>query len=309
MRKIVIITGQTATGKTKLALQLAIKYNAELINCDSRQIYKGLDIVTGKDISKYSINNNQLSINNFNIGYYSFGQTRLWLYDIISPDQHFSSYDFVSCAKKAIEQITSRGKIPIVVGGTYLYIKHLLDGFETEKIKPDWKTREILNKKTVDQLQQILKKLSKQEFEKMNHSDKNNPRRLIRKIEIVKNRGTCHVLPVGRQVSRVTNNYRPIQFIGLKFSSREKLVETITNRVEKRLKNGAVEETGKILSQGYKIDDPGLQSLGYKEIIQYLEKKISLEEMREKWIQREVSYAKRQYVFMKKDDRVEWRIV
>src|SRR3989338_8272515 len=122
----IIITGQTATGKTKLALDLVKKHDGELINFDSRQIYKYLDIITGKDIAK----------------------NKIWLYDIVSPDQYFSSFDFVKLVTPIIADIKKRGKTPILVGGTYLYLKHMLYGIDNDNSPPDFKLREKLNKKS-----------------------------------------------------------------------------------------------------------------------------------------------------------------
>src|SRR3990167_6056165 len=125
MNKLVVITGQTATGKTKLALECAEKYNGELVNCDSRQIYKYLDIITGKD--------KQL-----------LAKVKVWLYDVVKPDEYFSSFDFVKLALPIIKKILSEGKTPIIVGGTYMYIKHLLYKVETDNIPPDWRLRKEL---------------------------------------------------------------------------------------------------------------------------------------------------------------------
>ena len=141
----IIITGQTATGKTKLALELAKKYDGELINFDSRQIYKYLDIITGKDIPK----------------------TKIWLYDIVTPDQYFSSFDFVKLVTPIIEDIKKRNKTPILVGGTYLYLKHLLYGIDDNNSPPDFKLRKKLNDKSVEYLQKMLIKLNKNIFENL----------------------------------------------------------------------------------------------------------------------------------------------
>ncbi|MEK7523067.1 MAG: hypothetical protein AAB569_05775, partial [Patescibacteria group bacterium] len=215
----IIITGQTATGKTKLALELAQKHNGELINFDSRQIYKYLDIITGKDIPK----------------------TKIWLYDVVTPDQYFSSFDFVKHVTPIIKDIKKRGKTPILVGGTYLYLKHFLYGID-DSVPPDFKLREKLNNKSVKELQDILKKLSLQSFNRLNNSDVNNPRRLIRKIEITTNpKGTILI----RSVLKRTD---PVVFIGLRYKNKSKLRQVIKKRVEKRLNNGAVEEVEKLLN-------------------------------------------------------------
>ncbi len=275
----IIITGQTATGKTKLGEDLAKKYNGELVNCDSRQIYKYLNIITGKDIPK----------------------TKIHLYDIVTPDQYFSSFDYVKEAQKVIKDIKKRSKTPIIIGGTYLYLKHLIYGFDTEA-PPNFKLREKLNKKTVKKLQKILKKLNPKVFEGLNNSDINNPRRLIRKIEIEKSPS---------QNRREQKFLFPTRFnlIGLRYKNKEKLKQAIKNRVEKRLKQGAIEEVKSLLKKGYKKTDPGMKTIGYKQIIDYLEGSISKEQAITKWITAEVRYAKRQMTFMKKDKNIKWRLI
>ena len=124
--KIIIITGPSATGKTRLALSLARKEKGELVNFDSRQVYKYLDIITGKDRPK----NNAFKI---------------WLYDVVDPKEYFSSFDYVRQAMKVMQDILHRKKTPILVGGTYLYLYHLLYKVETENIPPDMILRKKLN--------------------------------------------------------------------------------------------------------------------------------------------------------------------
>jgi tRNA dimethylallyltransferase len=277
----IIITGQTATGKTKLALELAIKHNGELINFDSRQIYKYLDIITGKDIPK----------------------TKIWLYDVVTPDQYFSSFDFVRLVTPIIKDIKKRNKTPILVGGTYLYLKHLLYGINDNNSPPDFKLREKLNNKSVDYLQKMLIKLNKNVFENLNHSDQLNPRRLIRRIEIEKYQQTHTKKVPMSPISPIS------RFIGLKYKDRSKLRQVIKKRVEERFDSGAIDEVKKILKMGYAENDPGLKTIGYKQIIKYLNKEITKEEAIEDWINKEVQYAKRQLTFMKKDKNINWRYV
>lgn len=281
----IIITGQTATGKTKLALEKAKKYNGELINFDSRQIYKYLDIITGKD-------KEMLTMKQWN-------NVTIWLYDTVSPNQYFSSFDFVKQVTPVIKDIENRNKTPILVGGTYLYLKHLLYGIDDNNSPPDFKLREKLNNKSVDYLQKYLISLNLQIFERLNHSDQLNPRRLIRKIEIAK-KGTLLI----RSVLKRTD---PEIFIGLKYKDKSKLRQAIEKRVEERLKNGAIDEVKKILEMGYKKSDPGMKTIGYQQIIKYLNKELTKEKAIEDWINKEVQYAKRQYTFMKKDKNIKWR--
>ncbi len=305
----IIITGQTATGKTKLALELAKKYNGELINFDSRQIYQYLDIITGKDMPKNSefiVQNSELK-NKYSIGYYELPttnyqlRTKLWLYDVVTPNQYFSSFDFVKLVTPIIANIKKRGKTPILVGGTYLYLKHLLYGFDDNNSPPDFKLREKLNNRSVKELQDILTKLDVQSINRLNNSDFNNPRRLIRKIEILKS-PTKTVLNKTVFIKGV-----PEIFIGLKYKDKSKLRQAIEKRVEERLKNGAIDEVKKLFQMGYKETDPGIKTIGYQQIIKYLNKQMTEKQAIEDWINKEVQYAKRQLTFMKKDKNIKWR--
>ncbi len=313
--KAIIITGQTATGKTKLALEYAKKYNGELINCDSRQVYKYLDIITGKDLGQHlkPTFKIQKKINEFTIGFYpliidsstsSSLSTKLWLCDIVDPKQPFSSFDWKQCVQIVMAYLKKQAKTPIIVGGTYLYIKHLLYGIGTENIPPDWQLRKKLAKKPVDQLQEILKKLSEKLFNQLNQSDKNNPHRLIRKIEIA-----SHLNLANLSNSTNLNNFdqRQWQIIGLKFANKSSLSQAIKKRVKERLKNGAIEEAESLLKKGYTENDPGLKTIGYQQIIAYLKKQLTKEEAINQWITKEIQYARRQYTFMKKDTNIIWK--
>ena len=314
----IIITGQTATGKTKLALEYAKKYNGELINCDSRQIYKYLDIITGKDLSpRVSSRAERSGV-----------EGSVWLYDFIKPYKYFSSFDYVKAVQNIIKDVKKRRKTPILVGGSYFYLKHLLYGFDT-KVPPNFRLREKLNNKTVEKLHNILKKLNVKSFNQMNNSDRNNPRRLIRKIEIekaakktgVEGKGIPDGLPAGRQArsrevlfEASTDGNEPetgpvFLMIGLRYKNKEKLREAIKTRVEKRLKQGAIKEVELLLKKGYQKTDPGLKTIGYQQIIDYLEGNTTKKQAIEKWITAEVQYAKRQYTFMKKDKNIKWRLI
>jgi tRNA dimethylallyltransferase len=187
---IIIITGQTATGKTQLALNYAKKYDGELINCDSRQVYKYLDIITGKDLTdntfhkKYTLHHLTIGHYNLQTTHYQLPTIPIWLYDIVDPKDNFSSFDFQLCAIEVLKDIISRGKTPIIVGGTYFYLKHLLYHNQGENIMPNWQLRGDLENKSVEELQHLLQQYDQELFDEMNDSDRQNPRRLMRKIEM-----------------------------------------------------------------------------------------------------------------------------
>lgn len=309
MKKIHVITGQTATGKTSFAIDLAQKINGELINCDSRQIYKHLNIITGKDLDKTEKTFHTVKkIGKFDIGYYTFLPATsyrlqaipIWLYDIVAPNILFSTFDFKTCAVEVIKDIFSRNKTPIIVGGTYFYLKHLLYGTVETMVQPNEELRAELNNKSVEELQDIFQKLDKELFNKLNNSEKNNPHRLIRKIEILKS--GRH--PESHDDRSIFNNLA-FEISGFEFSSKELLHETITKRVEERLNNGSIDEVKNILKT-FSKNDPGLKTIGYAQIISYLDGNISTDTMKTEWITKEIQYAKRQLTFMKKDSNIKW---
>lgn len=286
MRKLFVITGQTGTGKTNLAVSLAQKFNGELINCDSRQIYKHLDIVTGKDKDLIR-------------------KVKIHLYDIVDPLDFFSSYQYAKKAVKVIKDILKRGKTPIVVGGTYFYVKQLLYGFDFSG-KPNWELRKELERKSVQYLQNTLNSLNPRTFQAMNQSDRKNPRRLIRKIEL--NLSKQHQRSKLSKLLKLSQQYM-IEIIGLRFKKREDLKKQIEIRVYKRIRQGVVEEIRDLLKKGRSESDPGFKTIGAKQIIDFIEGRLNKEKMIEEWITKELQYAKRQYVFMKKDKNIKWQDV
>lgn len=287
--KIIIVTGQTATGKTQLARQLAKKYHGIIINADSRQIYKKLDIVTGKD---------------------KFEDTKIYLYDLVDPKDYFSSYDYVQHALPLIKKFLLNSQTPIIVGGTYFYLYHLLYNVETQNIPPNWELRKKLENKSVKQLQSILKSFNFEALKHLNNSDRNNPQRLIRKIEIFTATKTIppgHIKPtrfdLGRKINLANIKF---EYIGLRYKDKKNLINAIKKRVDQRLNQGAVEEVKKLLSLGYKATDPGLKTIGYQQLINFIQKKISKRAAIDQWINKETQYAKRQLTFMKKDKNIKW---
>ncbi len=224
MYKLLVICGPTATGKTTLAARLAKEFNGELISADSRQVYRGMDLTTGKERPDVPI----------------------WLYDVVNPDDEFSVSHWVKLAEDAILDIRGRNKLPIVVGGTGLYIKALLDPFETIDIPRDEKLRNKLQKLSVSELQKMLPRSN------MNQSDWNNPRRLIRKIEIKKYKKLTHK-------KKEFDSF----MIGLA-APLPILYERIDRRLEERMKQGMNEEIEKLI-QKYGRDVAAMSAIGLNE--------------------------------------------
>ncbi|MBI2029667.1 tRNA (adenosine(37)-N6)-dimethylallyltransferase MiaA [Candidatus Gottesmanbacteria bacterium] len=273
MNKLLVILGPTATGKTHLALKLAQKLNGEIISADSRQVYRGMDIGTGKDKPP---------------------NTHIWLYDVVNPNEEFSVADYCQLAWVVIANIWKRGKLPIIVGGTGLYIKAVVDGINTLGIPADEKLREELEGKDIEYLQNKLKEINPVRLENMNRSDRNNSRRLIRAIEIGNKSG-------------INNRKKDIDalFIGLK-ASREILNKRIDERVDKRVSQGIIQEIRSLLKKGYNWDLPSMSGLGYRQFKEYIEKKDTFDKAVEKWKIAEHQYAKRQMTWFKKDKRILW---
>lgn len=224
MHKLLVICGPTATGKTKLAAKLAKECNGELVSADSRQVYRGMDLTTGKDRPDVPI----------------------WLYDVVNPDQEFSVSHWVKLARRAISDIHDRSKLPILVGGTGLYIKAMLEPFETINIPRNEKLRQQLDSLTVPELQQVTTRGS------MNNSDWNNPRRLIRKIEITTSK---------KSPQNITHFDALI--IGLTAPIRY-LDKQIDRRLKKREKQGLYAEIQK-LRKKYSPNLPSMSAIGINE--------------------------------------------
>jgi len=276
--RLIIISGPTATGKTDLAIKLAKKYNSELISADSRQIYTGMDIGTGKDKPK---------------------NIPIHLIDIITPDQSFSVAQYQKLAFQKIAEIYQKNKLPIIVGGTGQYIDAIVNPNKlTYSIKPNKFLRYFLNKLPTPTLQKIYKILDKKNFNSLNNSEKHNPHRLIRKIEIK--------LFAKDEDSRLkTEDCRLktedcFDFLHLSLTSPNSyLYSRIDTRVKKRLDLGLLKEIKNILKK-YSWNSPGLNTLSYKEFRPYFSKKSSLNQSISKWTFDEHAYARRQKTWFKK---------
>ncbi|MBL7078526.1 tRNA dimethylallyltransferase [Candidatus Shapirobacteria bacterium] len=296
-KKLLVIYGPTAIGKTSLGIKLARQLGGEIISADSRQVYRGMDIGTGKDFplsSKFQITNiKQISNNKYQTGYYLFKNVKVWLLDVITPDQRFSAYQWSLLAKKVIKDIWARGKLPILAGGSAFYLKALLDGLDTQGIKPDWDLRAKLGKLSLEKLQQKAGEINPLGWKKLNQSDQNNPRRLMRLIEV----GS------GKSKGRKSDFLKEVSVFGIYLdASLEFIKKRIEKRIEQRLDQGLVDEI-KALLKKYSWSDPGLNCLAYKEFKEYFGKKESLKEGKLKWLKDEIDYARRQKLWFRNDKR------
>ena len=288
MNKLLVILGPTATGKTDLALQLAHKFQGELISADSRQVYKSLDIGTGKMPSS----NGQLRKGK---GYWEIDGIKIWMYDVVNPKDQYNVARFAKDAGRIVEDIYTREKLPILVGGSGLYLKAFLEGLSNLTIPVDKKLRKDLKKQTLSQLQEQLKKVFPERWQEMNYSDRQNPRRLIRAIELAETQNT-----------KVTGqNYDALK-IGLT-APREILYLRIDGRVNSRIKQGMVNEAKTLRRSGLSLKRMKQLGLEYGVLADYLEGEINNPSELIKIMQNKIhNFVRRQTTWFKKTKDVFW---
>lgn len=270
---LITILGATATGKTKLAAKLALKYNGEIISADSRQVYIGLDIGTGKDLKDYIIDNEKINYH---------------LIDVLNPSEEFNLFMFKELFAKAYKNICARNKLPFLVGGTGLYISSIIQNYNLKRA--DFRSHRFkeLESKSLEDLQQQLLKLNPKIHVKKDLLSKN---RLIKVILIEESDETLIDFP----------QIHPL-VIGIKLD-RETIRQKITDRLKKRLDEGMINEVKLLLSKG--ITHERLLTLGleYKYITLFLMNKLSFEDMFNKLNTSIHQFAKRQMTWFRKMER------
>ena len=275
--KILAVLGPTSSGKSDLAVLLAQKFNGEIISADSRQVYRGLDIATGKVTEE-----EMLGIPHH-------------LLDVAEPAEQYTVSHFKRDAEKVIDEILSRGKLPILCGGTGQYADAVTENFITPAAPPDMKLRLELEAKNTDELFSELKKLDPARAEKI---DRHNPRRLVRAIEIARSLGIVPEIPD-----------IPKKYDALKIAiavDKEILDARIEQRLEKRLKQGMIEEAKKLRENGLTFERMKDLGLEYRYLAEYLEGKITEEKMKEEIFFKDRQYAKRQMTWLKRDAKIHW---
>lgn len=304
MNKLLVILGPTATGKTDLALRLAEKFNGELVACDSRQVYRGLDIGTGKmpgvDISRQS---SAVRLKKRN-GFWEINGIKIWMYDVADLKEQYSVADYVKDANRVIDEIVLRGKLPIVVGGSGLYIKALLEGLSNLSFPVDLNLRKELEKLSLRELQKKLQKISPQKWDKMNNSDQHNSRRLVRLIELASADFTLEESLSASLRTTVRGGLHTLK-IGLT-APREIICQRINEKILEWVENGIVDEVSKLIEKG--VNRKRFMELGleYVVAVEYLERRISFDQMVEKMQNKVRQYAKRQITWFKKERNVCW---
>jgi len=284
MDKLIAIIGPTAVGKTRLAIQLASRYNGEIINADSRQIYRRMNIGTAKPDSA------------------DLAVVPHYLVDIIEPDQEFSLAEYQRLANSAIGDIQARGKIPFLVGGSGLYVWAVLEGWVVPKIAPDTAFRRGLEARAEKgQADELFQKLKLVDPAAAQSIDPRNIRRVIRALEVNK---------LSEKSFSQLQQKQPPPFqtliIGLT-ADRKVLYSRADERVDNMIKQGFVEEVDALVKMGYTLDLPALSSIGYREIGQYLQGGTTLDEALYKIKTGTHRFIRHQYAWFRlKDERIKW---
>ena len=284
--KVVSIVGPTASGKTKLAVKLAQKFNGEIVSADSMQIYKGMQIATAKP---------------------TVAETegiKHHLIDFVSPDETYSVAMFIKDASRCIADIHSRGKLPFIVGGTGLYVDSLLNNITFSEEQRDEKLSLELYKIYEEQgIDKLLEMLLEFDIDSANRlKAERNPKRIIRAIEFYKTTGIT-ITEQNEKSKLVKSPYSPIK-IGINFKDRARLYERINKRVDLMLENGLLDEAKDVLSN--KLSFTSVKAIGYKELMPYFNGEKTLSECVEKLKMETRRYAKRQITWFKRDMDINW---
>ena len=284
-QKVIVICGPTASGKTALSIELAKKINGEIVSCDSMQIYKEMDIGTAKPTKE------------------EMQEIPHYMINTIFPNERYSVADYKKDAKKAIREIIKKGKVPIIVGGTGLYVDSLIYEIEYPDIKFDEKYRQELEEQVrKDGLEKLYNKAKKIDPEAMLKISSNDKKRILRVLEIYKATGKTKT-----EQERKSREKEP-EFDYLVYGlnmPREKLYERINLRVDIMIKQGLIKEVEEIYKK-YNEFPTAMQGLGYKEVVEYLEGHLTKEEMIEKIKQETRRYAKRQKTWFRKNKQTIW---
>ena len=278
MKKVIFILGPTAVGKTYMSVNLAKSLGGEIISADSVQIYKGLDIGSAKvtEQEKQGITH--------------------YVIDILEPEQEFSVFDFVEYTKQKIDEILSHGKIPIVVGGTGLYVKALTLGYNFGGASYDKDLREKLENLAKEKGNDYLFDMLRQKDENLaQKTDKNNTVRLVRALEIA--------LADGEKLEQKTD-LDSLVFALVR--DRQKLYDDINRRVDIMIENGLVSEVERLKKMGLTKDNQSMRAIGYKEVLDYLDGQYDFDRMVELVKQHSRNYAKRQMTFLRGMQNIEF---
>ncbi len=284
--KVIVISGPTASGKTALSIELAKKIDGEIISSDSMQIYKEMNIGTAKVTEEEACG------------------IKHYLVDCISPDKRYTVSDFKNDAEKAIEEILAKGKTPIVVGGTGLYVNSLIYGIEYQYMELDEQYRNELMEKAEDlqELEKLWNKANEIDPQAMQKISKNDKKRIIRVLEIYKATGK------NKTEQEILSRQKEIKYDYKLFVvtiDREKLYDKINRRVDIMIQQGLEKEVKEIITKYPKLPT-AMQSIGYKEVVEYFDGTLTRNEMIDKIKQETRRYAKRQLTWFRKNKEAIW---
>ena len=278
--KLIVVAGPTASGKTGLGIEIAKAVDGESISADSMQIYKDMSIATAAPTKE-----ERQSIPHH-------------LVEILERDEMFSVSDFCRYAKGAVDEIVKKGKVPIVVGGTGLFINSFVDNIKFTETETDFKLREELMKKSADELYAALLKIDPEAAENIH---KNNKTRVVRALEIYYSSGNTK--SVQNEKSRLEESPYDVLYFVIGFKDRALLYDRINRRVDIMAENGLVDEARHCLKSGGKTS---AQAIGHKELLPYFNGEASLDEALDKLKQETRHYAKRQITWFKKRENAVW---
>ena len=284
--QVISVVGPTASGKTRLSVELAKHFNGEIISADSMQIYQGMAIATAKPTQE------------------EMQGIPHHLIDFLPPDQTYSVALFVRDAARCIEEITARGRLPIIAGGTGLYVDSLLDHVQFSEEQRDEayaaQLRAELLQNGVEPLLQRLWEVDAASARRL--SAEKNPKRIIRALEFYHTTGTTITEQLA-QSRQTPSPYRAVK-LGLNFKDREKLYDRINRRVDQMLAQGLIEEAQRVLASP--LSCTSVMAIGYKELMPYFQNEATLEECIEKLKRETRRYAKRQLTWFRRDKEIHW---
>ncbi len=285
LKKIIAVAGPTASGKTALAIEIAKRIGGEIVSCDSMQIYRGMDIGTAKPTPSEQ------------------AMAKHFMIDIVEPEESFSVAEFVTMARGCIDEIIGGGKVPILAGGTGLYMDSVLENIVFEDFGSDPELRDRLQRlaeeEGADALHALLREKDSLAAEKIHP---NNVRRVIRAIEV------CSL--TGKTFTQVNLESRrePVYdslIFGIE-ADRQVIYDRINRRVDAMLEQGLLEEVKRLFERGLGRDTTAMQAIGYKELLEFLEGAISFDEAVEKIKMESRRYAKRQLTWFRRNEKICW---
>jgi len=283
-QRVLVIVGPTAVGKTELTLRLAEELNGEIISADSMQVYRGMDIGTAKP----SLAERERIPHH--------------LIDVVEPGETFSAADYQRLSRQAVGDITSRGRLPIFSGGTGLYVKAAIDEYNFIEVENNYTVRDSLKRQVREAgLAALYKRLQSVDPRVAQRLHFNDERRIVRALEVYETTG--QTLSFWEQQKDVNSSVFDAIFIGLN-RPREELYARVNLRVEQMINEGLVQEVQSLVDRG--LSFVAKQALGYKELLPYLEGRLTLEEAKELIKQQTRRYAKRQLTWFRADSRVRW---